>query len=81
MLGLSFFYCDGSSIVFYRDGEAKPVAPKGDLALSLAWRDFTMLMDNGIIATPREDEYDTLRVSDMFWDKLGVALRAAQERK
>jgi hypothetical protein len=22
MLGLSFFYCDGSSIIFYRDGEA-----------------------------------------------------------
>lgn len=81
MLGLSFFYCDGSNIIFYRDGEAKPVAPKGNLAHSLAWRDFSMLMDNGVIVAPREDEYDTLRVSDIFWDKLGVALRAAQERK
>lgn len=81
MLGLSFFYCDGSSIIFYRDGEAKPVAPKGNLGHSLAWHDFTMLMDNGIIVAPKEDKYDTLRVSDVFWDKLGVALRAAQGRK
>ncbi len=76
MLGLSFFYCDGSSIIFYRDGEAKPVAPKGNLGHSLAWHDFTMLME-----APRENEPDTLRVSDVFWDNLGVALRAAQERK
>lgn len=81
MLGLSFFYCDGSSIIFYGDGEAKPVAPKGNLVYSLAWRDFSMLMDNGIIVAPKEDKYDTLRVSDVFWDKLGVALRAAQKGK
>ncbi|WP_024822248.1 hypothetical protein [Aminobacterium mobile] len=81
MLGLSFFYCDGSTIIFYRDGEAKPVAPKGNLGHSLAWRDFAMLMNNGIIVTPKEDKYDTLRVSDVFWDNLGAALRAAQVRK
>jgi len=81
MLGLSFFYCDGSSIIFYRDGEVKPVAPKGNLGHSLAWRDFAMLLDNDVIRAPRENEPDTLRVSDVFWDNLGAALRAAQVRK
>ncbi len=81
MLGLSFFYCDGSSIIFYGDGEVKPIAPKGNLGHSLAWRDFSMLMDNDVIRAPRENEPDTLRVSDVFWDNLGAALRAAQGRK